>query len=115
MAISTAILQTQLKIRLPPDFTSQFPDGVSIAYAAIPAIRTLDEPLKDQVRNAFGESLQVVWQTMIGISGLGLLSAMLMKGLPLHTEVDEKWALEGRDASAETVAEVQKTTEPPAV
>ena len=31
---------------------------------------------------------------MIGIAGIGLLSSLAMKGLPLHTEVDRKWGLQ---------------------
>lgn len=31
---------------------------------------------------------------MTGIAGLGLLSSLAMKALPLHTEVDERWGIE---------------------
>ena len=72
MTIGTAILQTQLTQRLPAAFVAQFPGGVSLAYAAIPAIRTLEEPLKDEVRDAFAKSLQVLWQICIEIATLCL-------------------------------------------
>ncbi len=43
-----------------------------------------------------------LWEVMIGIAGLGLFSAMLMKELPLHTAKDEKWGLkEGSDKQKE--------------
>lgn len=102
-------------MRLPAEFVSQFPGGVSIAYAAIPVIRTLEEPLKAEVRDAFGRSLQVVWQVSIGISGIGLLASFMMKGLPLHTEMDEKWALEdgGKGKGVTVDAEKQQISELP--
>ena len=36
---------------------------------------------------------------MLGISGIGVLAALLMKGLPLHTHVDEQWGLEEKEGS----------------
>ena len=72
---------------------------MSLAYAAIPVISTLDEPVRSQVRNAFGDAFAVIWQVMAGIAGIGLISTVLMKALPLHTQVDERWGLE-RDAPA---------------
>ena len=54
----------------------------------------LEEPLQTQVREAFADSLAVVWRVMIGIAGMGFLSSLAMKSLPLHTQVDEKWGLE---------------------
>lgn len=120
VSIGTAVLQTQLKMRLPPAFASRFPGGVSLAYAAIPEIRALREPLKEQVRGAFGRSLQVVWQVSIGISAIGLLASLAMKALPLHTQMDEKWALEeggakdGADGAGQTV-ELQETSQLPVV
>lgn len=60
----------------------------------IPAITNLPEPLRSEVRQAFGESIAVIWQTMLGIAGLGLLTAIPMKAFPLHTQVDERWGIE---------------------
>ncbi len=94
MTIGTAILQTQLSKRLPPEFIAQFPGGVAIAYSAIPVISTLPEPAQSQVPEAFAQSIIVIWQVMIGISGIELLSCFFMKALPLHTQVDERWGLE---------------------
>ena len=54
----------------------------------------LHEPLKTQVRGAFAASLDVLWEVMIGVAGAGLLASMLMKGLPLHTQVDDAWGME---------------------
>ena len=88
------MLQTQLSHRLPADFVQHFPGGVAIAYSAIPVIPTLDEPLRTQVRVAFADSIRVIWLVLIGIAALGLLSSVFMKGLPLHTQVDESWGID---------------------
>ncbi len=87
------MLQTQLSKRLPPAFLAQFPGGVAISYSAIPVISSLPEPAQSEVRDAFAQSIIVIWQVMIGISCIGLLSCFGMKALPLHTEVDGKWGL----------------------
>jgi hypothetical protein len=92
VTIGTAVLQTQLGKRLPPSFTEQFPQGVAIAYQIIPVIPDLPEPARGAVREAYASSLIVLWQVMIGISGLGLLSSLFMKALPLHTQRDDQWA-----------------------
>ncbi|KIP03771.1 hypothetical protein PHLGIDRAFT_77045 [Phlebiopsis gigantea 11061_1 CR5-6] len=94
VTLGTAVLQTQLARRLPADFVAQFPGGVSIAYSVIPSIPALEEPFRTEVRAAFADSLKVLWEVMIGVAGLGLLASVLMKGLPLHTQVDEAWGME---------------------
>ena len=101
------MLQTQLSIHLPAAFSQQFPQGVSIAYSAIPTISSLPEPLRTQVRVAFADSIRVLWQVMVGVAGLGLLSSLLMRGLPLHTRVDEEWGMREEAGQAEEKAAVQ--------
>ena len=98
------MLQTQLTRRLPSDFLQQLPGGVSLAYALIPVIPTLEEPFKTEVRVAFAESLKVIWQVMIGIAGIGLIASLFMKGLPLHTSVDKQWALQDDEAGEKAVS-----------
>lgn len=85
--------QNMLLKKLPPAFTARFPPALEIAYAAIPAIKELDDPLRRDVQRAFAESMAVIWQTMIGISGLGFLFSLLMQELPMGTTVDENYAL----------------------
>ena len=97
VSIGTAVLQTQLAKRLPEAFTTDFPQGVSIAYSAIPAIPTLHEPVQSQVRQAFAESLSMLWQVLLGITGVGLLASVFMRGLQLSREVDKKWGLDDTD------------------
>ncbi|KAI0772152.1 Mfs1.2 [Irpex lacteus] len=94
ITIGGTILQNQLVKRLPEAFTSQFSSGAALAYASIPAIASLEEPLRSEVRNAFAESLRVIWQVLIGIAAMGMLSSLMMKALPLHTQVDERWGIE---------------------
>ncbi|KAI0337292.1 Mfs1.2 [Trametopsis cervina] len=101
VSIGTAVLQTQLTHRLPAEFLAEFPQGVSLAYSVIPVIKTLDEPLRSQVRDAFAKSIVVIWQVLIGISGLGFLVSLLMKGLPLHSALDEKWAIDMNETARE--------------
>ncbi|TFY60743.1 hypothetical protein EVG20_g7309 [Dentipellis fragilis] len=93
ITISATILQNELKKKLPPAFASQFPAGFEIAYAAIPVISGLPEPLRTEVRTAFAASLVTVWQTMIGLCGLGLLSLLFLKEVRLRQDVNEAYGL----------------------
>ncbi|KAF8202686.1 iron permease [Mycena galopus ATCC 62051] len=107
ITISSTILQNMLKKNLPPSFVAQFPPGFEIAYAAIPIIRTLEEPLRTQVRAAFADSMAVIWQTMIGFAGLGLLLSLFMKEVPMATTVDETYALKEKTNKDETVVDLE--------
>ncbi|KIP07377.1 hypothetical protein PHLGIDRAFT_105716 [Phlebiopsis gigantea 11061_1 CR5-6] len=117
VSIGTAVLQTQLTHRLTKEFIAQVPGAGSIAlvYSVIPIIPTLDEPLKREVQDAFAGSIAVIWQVLIGISGLGFLASLAMKGLPLHSNVDERWGMNeesklggGGEANAEVTASEQQ-------
>ncbi|KAG9075251.1 hypothetical protein FS749_013098 [Ceratobasidium sp. UAMH 11750] len=94
VAIGSSVLQTELSHRLPLQFSAQFPGGSDIAFSAIPFISALEEPLRSEVRAAFADALAVLWKVMIGISGMGLISTLLMREVPMNTETDEKWAME---------------------
>jgi hypothetical protein len=100
VTIGGTILQNELHKRLPADFITKFPGGTEIAYSIIPVIRTLEEPLRSQVRIAFAHSLQVVWWTTTGIAGFGFLISLLMKHYKLHTAVDRDWGIEQKEGSA---------------
>ncbi|KAI0712755.1 MFS general substrate transporter [Cerioporus squamosus] len=89
ITIGGTVLQNELKRRIPSDYLATFPEGAAIAYSLIPLVPTLPEPLK-------GESLQVLWKVMIGVTAVGLLSSLMMEGLPLHTDMDSRWALKRR-------------------
>ena len=100
ITVGSAILQNRLVATLPAQFTALFPAGVQIAYAAIPVVRTLREPLKGEVQDAFAESLRVVWLTMIGFCALGLLSVGIMREVPMQKMTDERYGLEEEGANA---------------
>ena len=100
VTIGSTVLQNRLASTLPAKFTAQFPSGAQIAYAAIPVINTLEEPLRTEVRNAFAASLKTVWLVMVGMSGAGLLSVALMRELPMQKETDAMFGLEDRSQSA---------------
>ncbi|KAJ7584101.1 iron permease [Mycena floridula] len=93
ITISSTILQNELTENLPLDFVSQFPDGAQIAYAAIPLIKNLPEPLRSQVRVAFASSMSMVWKVMIGIGGAGLISVVFLEEVPMKTHTDETFGL----------------------
>ncbi|THH02025.1 hypothetical protein EW026_g762 [Hermanssonia centrifuga] len=97
VTIGGTILQNELSRNLPAEFLSQFPGGAEIAFSVIPVIHTLPEPLKHQVQVAFANGVSKIWLVMIAIGALGLISSLFMKALPLHTEVDDKWGLEGKE------------------
>jgi hypothetical protein len=82
---------------LPASFLAQFPQGVEIGFETISVIPSLEQPLKDAVRNAFGTALKVVWQLVLGVAIAGSLGSIGMKQLQLHTNIDNEW---GRDESA---------------
>ena len=97
MAIGSTVLQNELTKRLPADFLAMFPEGSEIAFAAIPQIPKLEGALRTQVQDAFAESVQVIWWVMTGLSGLGLLSVLLMKELKMHEITDDNWGLEEKE------------------
>jgi hypothetical protein len=99
ITIGGTILQNELHMRLPAEFIAEFPGGTEIAYSIIPVIRTLEEPLRTQVRIAFAESLQVVWWVMTGTAAFGFLVSLLMKHYQLHTAVDGDWGMEKTQGS----------------
>jgi hypothetical protein len=90
-------LQNSLNRRLPTDFIEELSSGVALSYSIIPQIAALPEPLRTQVREAFADGLKLIWQTMIGISGLGLLSVLLMEEVDMKASVDSRWALESKE------------------
>ncbi|KAI0667884.1 iron permease [Trametes maxima] len=112
VTISATILQNELKKRLPPEFLSQFHEGAEIAYAAIPVIHTLHEPLQTHVRVAFADSMAVVWKAMIGFSGAGFLTLALLREVPMQKHTDATYGLEDArgEGSVDTEREAGKTS-----
>ena len=81
-----------------------------MAYSIIPEISQLEEPLLSEVRDAFAESLKIIWQVMIGISGLGLLTVVLMKEVEMRMDVDSQWALEEKKDDADESVNIRLTS-----
>ncbi|KAG8924947.1 hypothetical protein FRC00_004517 [Tulasnella sp. 408] len=107
ITIGATILQNELKKKLPQAFleglASSAEKGVEITYAAIPAIRALEEPIKTEVKQAFAGSLRVIWLVMAGISAAGILLILGMKELGMHDVTDEDWGLKEEKKRSEDV------------
>ncbi|KAH9850502.1 MFS general substrate transporter [Lenzites betulinus] len=103
ITIGGTVLQNELKHRIPAAFLTQFPQGAAIAYALIPQVPTLPQPLKAQVQEAFAGSLRVLWEVLLGLAAIGFLFSLLMKGLPLHTSLDEDWAVQGTQSEEKSL------------
>ncbi|KAK0421857.1 iron permease [Armillaria borealis] len=114
ITIGSTILQNKLKMNLPASYLASFPPGHEIAYAAIPGIPTLAEPLRTEVMVAFAESMKVVWQTMVGISGAGFLFSLLMQEVEMVGVVDETFALQARSEETPNNARDAEKAVPPA-
>ncbi|KAJ6595827.1 MFS general substrate transporter [Mycena vulgaris] len=105
ITVGGTVLQNELNKRLPAEFVAGLPSGqgVTIAYAAIPRIASLEEPLRTQVRTAFAESIRVIWFVLVGVAAVGLLASALMKDIPMQAKMDEKWALDKGDKGDKVV------------
>ncbi|KZT05759.1 MFS general substrate transporter [Laetiporus sulphureus 93-53] len=111
IAIGATILQTRLRHCLPAAFLNQFHAGDDISYVAISLIRSLQQPLQDEVRLAFANSLLTLWHVLLAFCAAGLLSVLLQKDLPLHNDRNERWGLEERQGQPQ--AENPKENEDP--
>jgi hypothetical protein len=108
------ILQNGLLRHLPQDFTASLNSGSSsqaeLAYAAIPVISTLPEPLRTQVRVAFATSLADIWKTMIGFAGAGLITVFFLREIKMHQVTDERFGMEDK-VKANDVEAAEKSSE----
>ncbi|GAA6035578.1 hypothetical protein JCM8097_004910 [Rhodosporidiobolus ruineniae] len=103
IAIGSTVLQNQLAKKLPADFAAQFGEG-EIAFAAIPYIKGLAEPLRTLARAAFADSLRTIWQVCIGVAGLGFLLSLGIQQMSLATETDqENWGLKEKEREKEVI------------
>lgn len=64
-----------------------------------------DPPLKAQVKGIYVDSLKLCWQVGIGFSLLGFLIALIVKEVPLRTELETEFGMETSDkrANGETI------------
>ncbi|KZV84170.1 iron permease [Exidia glandulosa HHB12029] len=101
VTIGASVLQNQLLSKLPPDFVATLPKGIQVAYTAIPKIGQLEEPLRSEVREAFAESLRIVWIVILAIAAFGTACMVFMREIPMHNYTDDDWALvEGSEKAA---------------
>ncbi|KAI1401836.1 putative multidrug resistance protein fnx1 [Hypoxylon fuscum] len=56
-----------------------------------------DPPLKAQVKGIYVDSLQLCWQVGIGFSLLGFLIALVIKEVPMRTELETEFGMETSD------------------
>jgi hypothetical protein len=98
--IGGAILQNHLSSRLPTGLEDAAATNPALIYALIPTIRGLPGPLQAEVRALFAAGLVLVWRVMIGLCGIGLLTCLLMKEVPMCTALDEAWGLRDVDEKA---------------
>lgn len=96
VSVCGAVLQNQLHKTLPTAFLDLLggAESEALAYNAVSRVRGLPEPLKGTVEEAFAESLRQVWLVLLILSVVGLVSTFMMKGLPLHGTVDERWNMQ---------------------
>ena len=78
-----------MRAALPPGSST----SANVAYAVVPLVAGLPQPVKDETRHAFAAALVPVWRMLIGVTGAGLIAALPMRGLPLHTMRDESYAI----------------------
>ncbi|KAJ6468281.1 Mfs1.2 [Mycena sanguinolenta] len=93
ITIGGVILQNQLKDNLPPQFLADFQAGVDLSFALIPVIKDLPQPLQNQVKHAFADSLKILWGVLTGIVLLGLFVSLFMRHHDLTEKLDEKWTV----------------------
>ena len=77
------------------------PQGEDYAYNLIPQIPNFEPTLQSEVRLAFAESLQVVWRVLLIFSGVGMVSMVLMKAIPLSTTTSRERGIESSSSSSE--------------
>lgn len=87
-----------MKKNLPPGALAQLSNetggaGNEIAYAVIPLIQGLQEPLRTQTRMAFAASLRLIWHMLLGVCGLGLLSVLLMREIPMQQVTADEYGM----------------------
>jgi hypothetical protein len=102
VSLGGTVLQNALESQLPAAILNMVPASQrgTLQFSIIPQIRTLLPDLQVAVKDAFGESVALVFKVAAAIAGVGLLVSLPMKHLKLHTTVDERWALEERKADA---------------
>ncbi|KAF8185732.1 MFS general substrate transporter [Pholiota molesta] len=115
VSVGGTILQNALIRKLPESAIlgqeKALTTGQQLAYAVIPLIGTLPQPLQREVRQAFLESFREVWIAFGVCAAVGLCSWCAMRVYPLKKSVDGKWGIDRSRKESETRIEVVRDTE----
>ncbi|KAF8553804.1 MFS general substrate transporter [Imleria badia] len=93
ITVGGTVVQNELAKKLPASFIQSVPQGTAIMYALVPKLSTYPTQTRLEIQVAYAASLAVLWQVLAGVSGMGLVASLFMKGLPLHDVLDEKWTI----------------------
>ncbi|GAA99522.1 hypothetical protein E5Q_06223 [Mixia osmundae IAM 14324] len=107
IVIGGTVLSSRLPVTLPEAFLDQLVQNGGgaagdLAYASIPIIPTLVEPLKSQVQDAFAKSIRVIWLSCVPMALIGVLVSFFIVDYTLSHETDENW---GRASPTSTASE----------
>jgi hypothetical protein len=115
VSVGGTILQNALIRKLPENAIlgqeKALTTGQQLAYAIVPLISTLSQPLQDEVRQAFLESFREVWIAFAVCAAIGLFSWFAMKNYPLKKSVDQEWGIDRSRKHPEPEIEVVQGTE----
>ena len=89
ITIGSTTLANELAKKLPREYIASLAGGAAAAYADIPNVKYLAEPLRTEVRVAFGESIRVIWLVLIPFGAVGLVMCCFMRQIELQSETDE--------------------------
>ncbi|KAF9461629.1 MFS general substrate transporter [Collybia nuda] len=120
ISIGASVLQNKLRSTLPATFIQQFTSDEDITYIAIPLIKGLEEPLQRQCRQAFADSMHLLWKILLVLCAVGLLSVGLQRNIDLHSKTDSRWGMaDKKEKSAspnlEDIERVDEEKEAPSV
>ncbi|KAL9028826.1 MAG: hypothetical protein Q9196_002854 [Gyalolechia fulgens] len=100
VAVGGTVFQNQMKTKLLayPALASKADEYSRDASSLVQIIKAMkDDVIKENLQHAYADSLKVVWLTMCGFAGVGLILSLWTKGLdmnkPLETEqgfIDQK-------------------------
>ncbi|BGP57469.1 hypothetical protein JCM8202_002026 [Rhodotorula sphaerocarpa] len=107
ISIATTVFQNELVKKLPAAFLSSLGGSATVAFAAIPQIKDLPEPLRSTVRAAFADSARSIWIVCTAVGGAALLMCFLLEDLKLAVVTDEEWGLRER-TKAQAIAPQDK-------
>ncbi|KAL8919187.1 MAG: hypothetical protein Q9208_006947 [Pyrenodesmia sp. 3 TL-2023] len=93
VAVGGSVFQNQVKTKLLayPALASKAIEYSKDASSLVQIIKGMkDGPAKQDLQQAYADSLKVVWLTMCGLAGIGLFASLFIRGLdmnkPLETE-----------------------------